>query len=578
MKNTTRKRGQRFLKRFSRASVKVSQEGKEHIKENLLGRVSHIADIRLLIVEWCLLVGVLVMLAIAQAFWFSGSYAEDMFAKGGTYTEATLGEVNSMNPLFAATDSERVLSRLMFATLAEMDYSGHPGIGLASSITANEDSTVWTVKLREGLKWSDGEPITNEDVLFTVELIKNPVVNTVYDSNLSRVKVSEGENGEIVFNLPMTYTDFVSALDFPIVPQHILAEAEPGILIEHSFSNAPVTSGAFAFNAVQATAGSEEKVFYLSANPDYYKGAMLLDSFAVHTYAERDDIVGAINAGAVTATAELSEADADKVVSEQFNMKSTSLNSGAYIFFNTASTAVKNPELRAAIRQGINLEEVRKVVPNALALDYPLLSSQIDLSNYPDLPGYDLEAAKAKIGELSAEQPVHINMATINYGYLPKVAEAIKSEMENLGIEVDLTTYNEDQEFFKSIISKRGYDVLIYEVELGSDPDLLPYYHSSQANNSGLNLSNYRNVLADDLLLGARNAEDEELKVRKYETFLENWMNDVPAIGLYQPNLTYYYNKNARAFGDNVKLVTALDRFVDVDSWAVTKEMKNKTP
>lgn len=578
MKKNVRKRGQRFLRKFSRASIKASENSKEHVKENLIERFSHIADIRLLILEWALLVGLLVTLAVTQAFWFGNSYSEDAFAKGGTYTEATIGEVGSMNPLFATTDSEKTLSRLMFATLVTIDYSGHPGMGLAEYVTPNEDYKTWRLKLRDGLKWSDGEPITADDVVFTAELLKNPAVNTIYDSNLAKVEVEKNENDEVVFTLPSTYVDFIVTLNFPIVPQHVLADAEPRTLIENSFSNAPVTSGAFNFNALQATTTEGEKVYYLSANPDYYRGDLMLNSFAIHTYKTKEDVISAINSDAVTATAELSGAEADRITSEQFIIKNSSLNSGAFIFFNTRRDVVENPEMRAAIRQGINIDELRAAAPETMPLDYPLLSSQIELSNYPEIPPHDQEAAKVKISELTGGEPTHIEIATVNSGYLPKVAETLKSQLEALGLEADLITYDENQEFVNNVIAKRSYDILVYDIELGTDPDLIPYYHSSQATTTGLNLSNYKNILADDLLLGARDTLDPTLRVKKYETFLEYWVNGVPAIGLYRPNLTYYYNKNVRPFSNDVRLVTAMDRFSDIDSWAVTRETKNKTP
>lgn len=580
MKKTTKKRGQKFIRRFSRASVKASEEGKEHIKENLIDRFSHIANIRLLILEWSLLVGALMMLAFAQAFWFGNSYAENVFVKGGTYTEATLGDVKSLNPLFATTSSEKTLSRLMFATLSTIDYSGHPGIGLAESIMPNEDGKIWTVKLRDGLKWSDGEPITNDDIVFTTDLIKNPAVGSVYGSNLAKVKVSINENNEIVFTLPTAYSDFITALNFPIVPKHILGDVDPQTLIENSFSNTPVTSGVFNYNATQATAGanSEEKVFYLSSNPDYYMGQTMLNSFAIHTYSSKDDIIASLNAGSTTATAELSGADADKVNTASFIQKNSSLNSGAFIFFNTSKEIVKNNEMRAAIRQGINIDKIREAAPDTLALDYPLLKAQIELNHYPAIPAHDAVAAKNKLDELGGGQPLKVDIATVSSGYLPNVAEAVKAQLEELGFEVTVSSYEENQDFINNVISKRNYDILVYEIELGADPDLLPYYHSSQASVSGLNLSNYRNVLVDDLLLGARDTLNEELRVKKYESFLEHWVTDVPAIGLYQPNLTYYYNKNVRTFSNDVRLVTALDRFSDITSWAVTKATKNKTP
>lgn len=577
MKKFVQKRGQKFLRRFSKASAKVGEESKEHIRENLIGRISHVANIRLLIVEWGLLVTALIMLAVAQAFWFGNSYAENVFVDGGTYTEATLGAVNSLNPLFATTSSEKTLSRLMFATLATVDYSGHPGIGLAKSITPSENGRIWTVRLREGLKWSDGEPITNEDVIFTANLIKNPMVNSIYGPNLSNVKITENANGEIVFELPVNYADFIAALIFPIVPEHILGEADPQTLIENSFSNTPVTSGAFSFNAVQASTNNE-KVYYLSANPNYYKGQEMLNSFAVHTYEAKEDIVRAVNAGSVTATAELTGAESGEITSSQFIYKNSSLSSGAFVFFNTSREAVKNVEARAAIRQGIDTAKIRAAAPETAALDYPLLDSQIKLGNYPAIPGRDYDAAKAKIAELAGDKAIYLEVATVNSGFLPAVTEVLKAELGGLGFEVNVTVYEENQDFINNVISRRNYDILIYEIELGTDPDLLPYYHSSQASGSGLNLSNYRNAVVDDLILGARDALDETLRVKKYETFLEYWVNGVPAIGLYQPNLTYYYNKNVRTFSNDVRLVTALDRFTDVTEWAANKGTKNKTP
>ncbi|MBR3122093.1 hypothetical protein IKF28_01470 [Candidatus Saccharibacteria bacterium] len=578
MKNSIQKRGQRFLRKFSRASVKAGEEGKEHIKENLVKRFSHIANVRLLILEWCLLVGALILFAITQAFWFGSSYAVNVFSDGGTYTEATLGSVSSLNPLFATTNSEKVLSKLMFATLSTIDYSGHAGIGLAKSIRPSEDGKVWTVKLRDDLKWSDGTPLTSDDVIFTTELIKNPLVNSTFSSNLAKVKVEKNEEDAIIFTLPSSYADFITALNFPIVPKHILENTEPQNLVENSFSTAPVTSGAFSFNAVQSSGSTEEKVFYLSANPYYYKGRPLLNSFAVHTYGTKDEIIQAVNSGSVTATAELSGKETEQVKASNFIMKNSSLNYGAFIFFNMSSATTKNLELRSAIRQGINIDKIRAAAPETQALDYPLLKSQIKLSRYPELPERNVEAAKNKIKELSPDSKLKINLVTVNSGYLPQVSEVLKEELENLGCEVDLTTYEENQEFISNVIAKRSYDILVYDIELGTDPDLLPYFHSSQASSTGLNLSNYRNLMVDDLILGARDALDDDLRAKKYETLLDYWVASVPAIGLYQPNLTYYYNKNVRTFGNNVRLVTAIDRFSDIDMWAVSKTAKNKTP
>ena len=578
MKKSLKKRGQKILKKFSKASVQVGAESKEHIRENIIGRFSHIASIRLLILEWGLLVVALIMLAIAQAFWFGDSYAGNSWSTGGTYIEATIGEVNSMNPLFANTNSERVLSRLMFSTIAAIDRSGHPAPQLAEYIRPSENGRIWTVKIRDDLKWSDGEPLTTDDVMFTLNLIKNPAVNTIYDANLANVKVETNENNEIVFTLATPYADFMTALVIPVVPEHLLSDSDPKTLIEDSFSNAPTGSGPFFFNAAQSSSTSNEKVIYLSSNPYYYRKQTMLSSFAIHIFTDQESIISAINAGTVTATAELTEAVDDKITSAQFHHKNSSLNSGAFIFFNTTSQNVKDIAVREAIRQGINMAEIRNEAPNTIALNYPLLESQLKLENYPALPEYNLEAAKSKLAELNGGERKFLEIATVNSGFLPKVSELVGNALTELGYDVHISTYEENQEFVSNVLSKRSYDLLIYEIELGADPDPLPYYHSSQVSQSGLNLSNYRNALVDDLLLGGRETLDESLRIKKYERFLEYWVSNVPAIGIYQPNLAYYYNRNVRTFSNDLKLVTALDRFNDVNTWAVNTATKNKTP
>ena len=573
-----KKRGQKFLKKFSRASIKASEEGKEHIKENLIGRVSHIQDIKLLILEWSLLVTALVMLAITQAFWSNSSYANDVFVEGGTYSEATIGRINSLNPFFATTNSEKVLSKLMFATLVEVDYSGNPGLGLVQSLRASENGKIWTIKLRDNLKWSDGEPLTNEDVMFTINLIQNPAVNSIYWSNLQGVKVEEKETGEIVFTLPNAYADFATALEIPVVPKHELEDASPKTLIEDDFSNTPVTSGPFSFNALQTTRSDNEEVIYLSANPNYYLGKPMLNSFAVHTYADKNSIINAINGRKVTATAELSDVDAEKITSKSFYQKDSSINVGAFIFFNTNKEWVRNKNIRLAVRQGLNLDTLRAAAKNATPLNYPLVNSQIELSNYPEIPEYNFEQANQTITTLKEDNDINLKIVTVNSGYLPAISEALKNELSTLGINADLTIHEETQEFITNIITKRDYDILVYEIELGADPDPLPYYHSSQISTAGLNFSNYRNSLVDDLLVGARETLDIKLRAKKYESFLQYWVADVPAIGLYQANLTYFYNKNSRAYGNDVRLAAPIDRFSDILNFATVKGSRNKTP
>ena len=564
MKNPFKKRGQKLV---------ASSEA--HLRRNFFRRISHIGEVRLLVVEWGLMVFVLFMFALTQSFWYSESYSMSAFTSGGTFTEATLGKVSSLNPLFASTSSEKTLSKLLFAGLTAADSTGHVSNALASSVRTPDSGKVWLVKLRSNLKWSDGEPLTNADVLFTTALIQNPAVNSSYQSALSRVSVSENAEGEIVFELPSSYADFPTTLDFPILPKHILESVDPATLLESNFSISPVSSGAFSYNATQSIGSSGESVVYLSANQHYYKGTPRIASFVVHAYASLEDIKSALKSGSVSATAELLPTDAQEVSSRFIYQKQTAINSGVFLFFNTKTGLFKNKSLRKAVQSGLDIAEIRSLIDDELPLDYPILKSQLALEQWPTLPEHNLSAAKETIASSEVKD---ITLVTVQTGYFPNLAEDISEQLTAMGFSVNKQVYAPGQEFMVNVIASRSYDILLYEVDLGLSPDLLVYYHSSQASASGLNLSNYNSSVSDDLILSARETVDENIKKQKYEAFLSRWVDDAPAIGLYQVNMSYFFDKNVKTFSEDNSLVAPTDRFADIKFWSVEKALKNRTP
>ncbi len=255
--------------------------------------------------------------------------------------------------------------------------------------------------------------------------------------------------------------------------------------------------------------------------------------------------------------------------------KQTALASGVFAFFNTKSEVLSQATTRQAIRQGIDINQVRSVLGYEFPIDYPILDTQISLKEFPALPAYDLNASKAALTSMAGQ---NLRLVTIDSGYFPELAEEFKKQLEDLGFKVELTIYAPSQEFLVEVIQTRNYDILLYEVELGADPDLFAYYHSSQTSANGRNLSEYSSYLVDDLIIGARISTNPDLRSAKYQTFLDRWVKDVPAIGIYQTSLVYYFNKNVRNFSEDNRLVYATDRFVDVEYWAVNRAEKNRTP
>lgn len=583
MNKNFKKSGRKIFKKISLFSKRVHRDGQEHIKENLIDHISHIKDVRLYILEWILLVTVIILFSITQAYWYLNSFAVETYTRGGTYTEATLGKINSFNPLFATTSSEETLSRLLFATLSTTDYSGHTGLGLAESIHANDTGDTWTVKLRDGLKWSDGQAITNSDVLYTIKTIQSTRIKTSFASKLVGVTVVENEQGELVFTLSSPNVFFESSLDLPILPAHILKDVSPELLLENKFSTRPTTSGAFTVNATQNIGTEGEKIVYLTANSKYYKGTPMLDSFSIHAFTNLTDIKNAIRSGTVTATADLPSKFAQELSSSNINEYQSSVNYGVFAFFNTESTIFKDKSLRQAVRLGLNFNNLRTGLSGELPLDYPLLDSQVDSITFPTIPKTDVTSAKAEIERLKVATPdlatAKIKIVTIKGdNYLEEFANRISSQLESLGLQSSVTAYDSNQDFALNILRPRAYDLLIYEIGLGADPDVLAYYHSLEATENGHNLSNYKNLVVNDLLLSARTTMDSQLRAAKYQKFLERWVEDVPAIGLYQTTLPYFVNRNVRAFSQENRLVTSSDRFIDIENWATKKTVKNRTP
>lgn len=583
MNKNFKKSGRKIFKKISLFSKRVHRDGQEHIKENLIDHISHIKDVRLYILEWILLVTVIILFSITQAYWYLNSFTVETYTRGGTYTEATLGKINSFNPLFATTSSEETLSRLLFATLSTTDYSGHTGLGLAESIHANDTGDTWTVKLRDGLKWSDGQAITNSDVLYTIKTIQSTRIKTSFASKLVGVTVAENEQGELVFTLSSPNAFFESSLDLPILPAHILKDVSPELLLENKFSTRPTTSGAFTVNATQNIGTEGEKIVYLTANSKYYKGTPMLDSFSIHAFTNLTDIKNAIRSGTVTATADLPSKFAQELSSSNINEYQSSVNYGVFAFFNTESTIFKDKSLRQAVRLGLNFNNLRTGLSGELPLDYPLLDSQVDSITFPTIPKTDVTSAKAEIERLKVATPdlatAKIKIVTIKGdNYLEEFANRISSQLESLGLQSSVTAYDSNQDFALNILRPRAYDLLIYEIGLGADPDVLAYYHSLEATENGHNLSNYKNSVVNDLLLSARTTMDSQLRAAKYQKFLERWVEDVPAIGLYQTTLPYFVNRNVRAFSQENRLVTSSDRFIDIENWATKKTVKNRTP
>jgi len=180
-------------------------------------------------------------------------------------------------------------------------------------------------------------------------------------------------------------------------------------------------------------------------------------------------------------------------------------------------------------------------------------------------------STRKKLNELCLVQQENLQflkftITTINQPQLIAVANFIKDYWQKIGAVVDIKTV--DLSELKAIIKNRDYDALLYGQALGLEPDLYPFWHSSQIIDPGLNLSGYQNKNADQLLKNARETLDEQEKIKKYEQLQNIIIKDAPAVFLYNPDYLYWASKKVQGI-ETTKIVDPAKRFSNIQNWYI---------
>jgi len=593
-------RGWRQFQRLTFDSKKMSRRVKKaegatmrHARKFIVTRLDNIRSVRRNIIAWLLLVGAMIIAVGAQYVWFQNSYKTTAAARGGTYAEALLGPIDTLDPLYASSNAELAASRLLFSSLFNYDETGHLHGDLAQSMSVDKSGRIYTVKLRPGVMWHDGELLTAKDIAFTVNLIKNPETRSSLRINWQDIDVYAVDDSTVQFRLPAVYAAFPNALTFAVLPEHLLGKVAPGAIRENTFSRSPVGSGPFSFSLLQKTdSGHQSKVVHMVAFNKYYGGAPLINRFEIHAYDTQDSIVQALRTGEVSASSDLSGVDTDRIDTNSYGIIDKPVSSGVYALFNTTSPVLRDRQIRLALELGTDTKAIRKALSApAPSLDLPFTNGQLTGEGVPHAPAYNSAKAAAILNKAGwvmkgtvrekKGQKLAITVATTKSSQYEKTLEVMAGQWRKLGVQVNtnvVDTTDPSSNFVQNILQPRSYDVLLYELFIGADPDVYAYWHSSQVGTSGYNFSNYASGAADDALSSARSRLEPELRNVKYKAFARQWIADVPAIGLYQPVMEYVYSKHVRAIDPSSTLISPYDRYANILDWNVEQKSVYKTP
>ncbi|PIS07433.1 hypothetical protein COT78_03575 [Candidatus Berkelbacteria bacterium CG10_big_fil_rev_8_21_14_0_10_43_13] len=223
-------------------------------------------------------IGASVFLLIAMVLMGARSYrsyiVETVSApdRGGAYTEAMVGEVKFLNPIVAKTDAEKSVTRLMFQGLVKVTGPNTVLPDAAESYEISSDGTKYTFHLKSDNQFSDGQPLTANDVAQTVAKIQDPSLKSPIFKTWSGVTTEIIDDKTIEFVLQKAYGPFIFDCDFGIIPAHLSPD---------DFSKSLVGSGPFKFiKSVTADGGKISQVD-LVRNDAYSGDKPYLDSATI---------------------------------------------------------------------------------------------------------------------------------------------------------------------------------------------------------------------------------------------------------------------------------------------------------
>lgn len=576
---------------LSRRMKKVEGATVKHARRFVFRRLDNFREVRRHIALWVLAIGIILGASGLQLMWYQKSYRAVAYANDGTYAEAVQGPVSTLNPIFASTSAEESASYLLFSRLLTYDKTGHLNYDLAESMTVSDDRMTYTFVIRPDARWQDGVYVRAKDVAYTVNLLKNPATRATI-SGWNDIEVTAVNDRTVSFRLPAVYAAFPHALNFlPILPEHILRDTEPSAIRENSFSKNPIGSGPFLFRFSQEIdEASGRKIIHLARNNEYYRGAPKLDRFQLHVYGSGEAIVRALKSAEVNAATDVSIVDQQQIDRERYSVDRKPINSGVYALFNTTNGILQDIKVRQALQAGTNTKAVREALGEGTPeLHLPFVNGQL-LRDAPAAPTYDVTTAGRLLDEAGWKLdgavrkkdgvPLKLSVITTKNNDFEKALEVVAGQWRGLGVTVTTSIVDPSdasQNVAKNILQPRAYDVLLYQLTIGGDPDVYAYWHSSQAA-GGFNFSNYSNSISDDALISARTRLEPDLRNAKYVTFARQWLNDAPAIGLYQATTQYIYSKRVHAIPESEVLISGSDRYADVLYWSVGDRLVQRTP
>ncbi len=580
----------RMRRRFRRRKLQVEEFGQQagnQLEYNFFRRLERLANVRRFVITWVLLVVLLGASVVGQIVAMKGYYQQISPVAGGTYNEGILGSFTDANPLFASTPADLAVAKLVFSGLLTYDQKNKLTGDIAKDWKVDETGTIYTVNLKPNIKWHDGKPLTAKDVLFTYQTIQKPDAKSPLAPSWRGVKIESVNNLVVKFTLPSPLASFPYSLTNGVVPEHLLGGVDPEALRSQRFNVEPIGCGPFRFKAVEVIGGSpdnRQENVGLERYEGYHRGTPKLQRFVLKTFRSERALVKSFTDKDINAIAGLTQVPEELYEDKSVRINSLPLEAAVMAFFRTNAEILSDVAVRRALVSATDRQSLIKSLGYyTRAVESPILFGQLGYDKDTTQLPYDPVAANKYLtdaGWVHSGNDVRSKASTklkfsitvqkdTEYG---QIAQDLARQWRKVG--VDVSVVPQDVTDFQSTLLNHDYDVLLYGISIGKDPDVLVYWDSKYADiraENRLNFSEYKSEAADASLQAGRTRLDANLRTIKYKPFLQAWRSDAPAVGLYQPR--FLYITHGPVYGLQERSISSgVERFSDVHLWMIREK------
>jgi peptide/nickel transport system substrate-binding protein/oligopeptide transport system substrate-binding protein len=466
---------------------------------------------------------------------------------GGIYHKWLEKEPLTLDPAFFTDIYAGSVAQQVFDGLVQFDANLNVVPCIAKSWQASYDRLVWTFHLRQGVKFHHGREVSADDFVYTFTRLLHPRTASPRAWLFERVQGAkefltgtaervEGLQALDAYTLQITlsqpYAPFISFLGM------IQAQVVPREEVERlgsAFGRQPVGTGAFRF--VHWVAGEQ---ITLEANTEYFDGRPFLDHVHYRIITDRQRALAEFEQGTLEDIVLPNHQPTPLRSDPRFKLLRKPLLATLFLWLETRDGPLSHHKVRQAINYAINREAINSTIrQNRFVHAHGILPLGMPGYN-PNLEGYPYNLARAR--QLLAEAgypegkdlpPLELWSSATSTTALQE-HEAIKRDLEQLGLKVELFTVESYQHYKTAVLGKRPgamYRYIWYADFPDPDNFLFSLFHSQSPNNYG----HYSNPTVDHLLEQARSEGDYLKRIEVYRQIEVLIMADAPVV-----NLVYY--------------------------------------